>query len=164
MSKDTLVAGLTGIETLQELGEIYLLKARRDRAADTKDWVLYESLHAPDHRSYNGDYPAWTTAVEMIANISKIMQHLTTLHHSHSPEITFESRTEARGIWAMKGLSLWRQEGDEHWFLAFGHYFETYQKREGKWLFTSRKVQYYHTRSSPGALFPPRISDASQEA
>jgi hypothetical protein len=147
---------LSGIKKLQALEEIRLLKARRDRAADTKDWVLYESLHAPDHRSINGDYPPWTSAAEMIANISRIMAGLTTLHHSHTPEIEFVTPVRARGIWAMKGLSLWKQGEEDHWFLAFGHYFETYERRGGAWLFTSREVKYYHTLSSPGATFPPK--------
>jgi hypothetical protein len=147
---------VTGIEKLKALEEIRLLKARRDRAADTKDWALYESLHAPDHWSINGDYPPWTTAAEMIANISRIMAGLTTLHHSHAPEIEFESLTRARGIWAMKGLSLWKQGADDHWFLAFGHYHETYEQRGGRWLFTSREVRYYHTIKSRGAIFPPK--------
>ena len=164
MSKDTTVTGITGLERLRAIDEICLLKARRDRAADTKDWGLYESLHAPDHHSYNGDYPTWTTAAEMIANISKIMARLTTLHHSHTPEITFESRDHARGIWAMKGLSLWQQGDEDHWFLAFGHYFETYERRSGTWLFTSRRVQYFHTKTSPGGNFPPRIDGAAQQS
>lgn len=155
-------AGLGGVERLLAIEDVCLLKARRDRAADTKDWALYQSLHAPDHHSYNGDYPAWTTAAEMVANISKIMAQLTTLHHSHTPEITFESPDSARGIWAMKGLSLWQQDGKDHWFLAFGHYFETYEKRQDVWLFTSRRVEYFHTKSSPGAIFPPRLDAAEQ--
>jgi len=147
---------ISGLEKLKALEAIHLLKARRDRAADTKDWALYESLHAVDHHSYNGDYPAWTTAAEMIANTRRIMENLTTLHHSHTPEITFETDSRAKGIWAMKGMSLWKQGETDHWFLAFGHYFETYEKRAGVWLFTSRLLKYFHTMSSPGADFPPR--------
>ena len=52
---------LTGLDKLLALEEIALLKARRDRAADTKDWALYEALHAPDHVSENGDYGRWTS-------------------------------------------------------------------------------------------------------
>jgi hypothetical protein len=163
MAGGLLEGGMTALEKLQAIEEICLLKARRDRAADTKDWRLYESIHAPDHRSYNGDYPAWTTAADMIANISKIMTGLTTLHHSHSPEITFESSKKAHGIWAMKGLSLWQQDGSRHWFLAFGYYFETYEKRHGQWLFTSRNLKYFHTESSRGAIFPPYIDDSSDK-
>lgn len=152
---------LSGWEKLAAIEEIALLKARRDRAADTKDWALYEALHAPDHHSYNDDYGHWTTAAEMIANTRKAMEHLTTAHHSHTPEITFETDATASGIWAMKGMSFWKQGEEDHWFLAFGHYFETYGKREGKWLFTSRRLKYVHTVRSPGAIFPPPINAAS---
>jgi hypothetical protein len=148
---------ISAIERLKALDEIRLLKARRDRAADTKDWTLYESLHAPDHRSENGDYGTWYSAAEMIKNVRKSMENLTTLHHSHTPEIEFDSPARARGIWAMTGLSVWRQGEEEHWFRAFGHYFETYERRNGIWLFTSRRVHYHHTSRSPGAIFPPKL-------
>ncbi len=148
---------LSGLDKLKALEEILLLKARRDRAADTKDWDLYLSLHAPDHVSENGDYGRWTTAAEMIVNVQKSMEHLTTLHHSHTPEIEFETATRAKGIWAMEGMSFWQQDGQQHWFQAFGHYFESYEKRDGCWLFTSRALKYYFTRKSPGAIFPPKI-------
>lgn len=149
----------SAIDKLLALEQIKLLKARRDRAADTKDWALYESLHAPDHRSENGDYGTWHSAAEMIANVRKSMENLTTFHHSHTPEIEFDTASKARGIWAMSGLSLWQQEQDEHWFKAFGHYFETYEKRSGVWTFTSRRLEYIHTRRSPGAIFPPKLEN-----
>lgn len=150
---------LAGLEKLKALEEIWLLKARRDRAADTKDWALYESLHAPDHVSENGDYGRWTSAAEMIANVRKSMAGLITMHHSHAPEIEFESATLATAIWAMEGMSFWKQEGRDHWFQAFGHYHETCELREGRWVFTSRRLQYYLTRRSPGAIFPPKIDN-----
>ncbi len=146
---------ISSLERLLALEDIRLLKARRDRAVDTKDWAMLESLHAPDHTSYNDDYPPWTTAEEMVANVRVIMQNLQTAHHSHTAEITFDAPDRASGIWAMTGLSLWNQEDQEHWFLGVGHYFETYQKRNGNWLFTSRRLKYLFTKSSPGAIFPP---------
>ena len=153
---------LSGIEKLMALDEIKRLKALRDRAADTKDWALYESLHAPDHVSENGDYGRWTSAAEMIANVKLSMEHLVTLHHSHTPEITVETPTRARCIWAMEGMSFWQQSdgvkcNQDHWFQAVGHYFESCEKREGRWVYTSRSLKYYHTRKSPGAIFPPKI-------
>ena len=148
---------LAGIDKLAAIDEIETLIARRDRAADTKDWALYESLHAPDHVSENGDYGRWTTAAEMIANTRKSMEHLVTLHQTHTPEIDFDSPTRARGIRPMEGMSFWQQDGEDHWFQAFGHYHEQFEKRDGRWLFTSRRLQYYHTRKSPGAIFPPKI-------
>ena len=146
---------LSDLERLTAIEDIKRLRALRDRAADTKDYALYESLHAPDHHSYNGDYPPWTTAAEMIANVRKIMENLTTMHHCHTPYITFESSARASGVWAMKGFSQWRQGEDEHSFLGFGHYYETYEKRHGAWLFTSRRLKYIHTITSPGGIFPP---------
>jgi hypothetical protein len=154
------MGALTGIEKLRALEEIKRLKAQRDRAADTKDWALYESLHAPDHVSENGDYGRWTSAAEMIANVRQSMENLVTLHHSHTPEITFESPVLAHCIWAMEGMSFWRQGGEDHWFQAFGHYFESCEKRDGRWVYTSRALKYYHTRRSPGAEWPPRIDTA----
>jgi hypothetical protein len=148
---------ISGIAMFKAMDEIKLLKARRDRAADTKDWSLYASLHAPDHVSENGDYGRWTSAAEMMLYVPKSMEKLTTLHHSHTPEIEFDSATTACGIWAMEGMSFWKQNGEDHWFQAFGHYYETYALREGRWLFTSRKLTYYHTRKSEGAIFPPKV-------
>ena len=148
---------LAGIEKLMALEEIKRLKAQRDRAADTKDWALYESLHAPDHVSENGDYGRMTSAAEMIAFTRKSMENLITMHHSHTPEIEFDTPTSARCVWAMEGMSFWKLGKEDHWFQAFGHYFETCEKREGRWVFTSRSLKYYHTRRSPGAEFPPKI-------
>ncbi len=156
-------ATMTPFEELVAVREIELLKARRDRAADTKDYDLYLSLHAPDHHSHNEDYGDWHSAAEMVANTRKAMKHLTTVHHSHTPEITFGSALRARGIWAMQGLPFWKQGLEDHWFEAFGHYHETYEKRDGRWLFTSRRLQYYHSRRSDGAIFPPRI-DADEQS
>lgn len=153
--------GMSDVERLVAIEDIKLLKARRDRATDTKDWATYEALHAPDHHSYNDDYAPWTTASEMIANISKIMEHLTTIHQSHTPEITFEAPDRASGVWAMQGMSFWKQDGVDHWFEAFGHYFETYEKRDGRWVFTSRRLKYIHTRASEGAIFPPPAPKAA---
>jgi len=154
---------LSDLERLTALEQIKLLKARRDRAADTHDWDLYESLHAPDHRSYGDDYGQWTSAAQMIANVKRAMRGLLTLHHSHTPMIDFQTAEKAKGVWAMKGMSFWQQNGEPRWFLAFGHYFEEYEKRAGIWKFTSRRLKYYHTERSPGAIFPPEI-DAVEAA
>lgn len=157
-------AQLAGTERLMAIEEIVRLKARRDRACDTKDWALYEALHAADHVSENGDYGRWTSVAEMMVNVRKSMEHLVTLHHSHTPEIEFDSPVRARGIWAMEGMSFWQQDGADHWFQAFGHYHETYEKRGDCWLFTSRSLKYYHTRQSAGAVFPPKIDRSSEHS
>ncbi len=152
-------SGMTVLQRLEALEEIKLLKARRDRFVDTKDWDALEALHVAEHQSHNGDYPPWSSAAEMIANVREIMKDLRTAHHSHTPEITFESSTRASGIWAMNGISLWNQGDEEHWFVACGHYFETYEKRGGRWLFSSRRLEYVLSKASPGGIFPPPAPD-----
>jgi hypothetical protein len=157
----TMPDGMTQIAWLGALAEIETLKALRDEAVDRQDWETYEALHAPDHRSENEDYPPTLTAHEMVANLRKIMAGLKTAHHSHTPLITFDNADRARGIWAMKGVSRWTQSDGEHWFEAFGHYHETYERRDGRWRFTSRALRYIHTRRSPGAIFPPPLETRS---
>jgi SnoaL-like protein len=144
---------LSDIEQLVAKEEIKLLKARRDRAVDTKDWDLYFSLHAPDHVSHNEGYPRWESAQEMIENVKQLLgPDKISVHHSHTPEITFESPTIAKGIWAMEDNIFWQQDGEEHWLNGFGFYHETYEKRDGKWLFTSRQLKRTHVRTSAGAV------------
>ena len=145
--------GMSDIEWLIALEEIKLLKARRDRAVDTKDWDTYLSLHAPEHESKNDGFPHWKSAEEMIANVRKLLgPDRISVHHSHTPEITFESPNKASGIWAMEDNIFWKQGDEEHWLHGFGFYHETYVKRDGKWLFISRQLKRTHVRMSPGAI------------
>ena len=147
--------GMTDIEWLVALEEIKLLKAQRDRFIDQHDFDGYEALHAPDHVSHNEGFPAWESSSEMITNVRKAMQGLTTAHHSHTPEITFESPTKASGIWAMSGAMVFKTDGEDRWRLNYGYYYEDYEKREGRWMFTSRRWQNVFAIRSDGVTFPP---------
>lgn len=144
------MTGMSDIEQLLALEEIKKLKSRRDRACDTKDWDLYLSLHAPDHVSHNDGFDRWSSAQEMIDNVKRLLETRITVHHSHTPDITFESATKARGIWGMEDLIFdgATQELEIH---GFGFYHETYEKRDGTWLFTSRQLKRNHVRVSPEA-------------
>jgi hypothetical protein len=142
---------MSALERLLAIEEIQRLKARRDRAVDLKDWDTYEALHAPEHRSHNDGFEPWNSRSEMLENVRRIMGNVTSVHHSHTPEITFESPTRARGIWGMEDNIFWKQGEAEHWLQGFGFYFETYEKRDGHWLFTSRQLKRTHVRTSAGA-------------
>lgn len=145
---------MTEIEQLLAREDIKLLKARRDRAVDTKDWGLYLSLHAPDHVSHNDGFDRWNSAAEMIANVSKLLgPDKTTVHHSHTPEITFDSDTAARGIWAMEDL-IFDAASHELLIHGFGFYHETYEKRDSQWLFTSRQLKRTLVRTRPASPLP----------
>ena len=71
---------------------------------------------------------------------------MTTVHQGHTPEIT-TSGTTATGIWAMEDNIFWTEQGLEHRLHGFGFYHETYQKRDGQWLFTSRQLKRTHVRT-----------------
>ena len=140
---------MTELEELQAREEIKLLKARRDRACDTKDWDLYLSLHAPDHVSHNEGFPRWNSAQEMIDNVRGLLgEDRKTVHHSHTPDITFESATRAKGIWAMEDL-IFDAASEELLIHGFGFYYETYEKRDDRWLFTSRQLKRTLVRERP---------------
>ena len=98
------MAEMSDIERLVALEEIRLLKARRDQAIDTKNWELYHSLHAPHHVSHNEGHPRWEGPDAMIEGTRNATARYKTVHHSHTPDITFESPTKAKGIWGMEDL------------------------------------------------------------
>lgn len=147
------MTGMTDLERLLALEDIKLLKARRDRAVDTKDWDTYLALHAPDHESHNDGHGHWKSAEEMITNVRQLLnEDKISVHHSHTPEITFESPIKAKGIWAMEDNIFWKQGDEEHWLQGFGFYHESYEKRDGKWVFTRRQLKRTHVRTSVGAV------------
>ena len=154
---------MSDIEWLVALEEIRQLKARRDRYVDAHDWDAYEALHAPDHVSHHAADPTlggqpspWTSAAEMMANIRRIMvDGMITVHHSYDPEIVFETATRARGIWAMTTAQVSKgEDGKPDWAINYGYYYETYEKRDGRWLFTTRRWQRYFGAGSRGVQFP----------
>lgn len=147
---------MSDIERLVSLEEIRRLKSRRDRAVDMKDWTTFEALHAADHLSHVDGYEPWTSAAELTANAKAQLEGVTTVHHSHTPDITFQSRVTATGIWAMEDNLYWMQGEQEHWLRGFGFYHETYEKRNGQWVFTTRRLKRIRVMMSPGAVFGPK--------
>lgn len=137
------------LEQLAAREEIKQLKARRDRAVDSKDWALLRSLHADDHVSHNDGMDRWEGADAMIEAISgSLGPDKTTVHQSHTPDITFESPTRARGVWAMEDL-IFDSASGELIIHGYGFYHEVYEKRGGTWLFTDRRLTRIHVREYP---------------
>ena len=163
MEKQGRPADMSDMEWLVALEEIRQLKARRDRYADAHDWDGYQSLHAPDHTSFhaslNGDDApvVWTTSEEMVRNVKHVMTHINpyTTHHSYDPEIIFDTKTKARAIWArVDGGVTHDADGKPVWSIIYGYYYETCEKRDGRWVFTTRRWQNYLAMGSNGPSFP----------
>jgi hypothetical protein len=146
--------GMSDVERLVAIQEIMQLKSRRDRAVDLKDWATLEALHAPDHQSHVEGFPPWTTAAEMIRNIRASLEGVTSVHQCHTPDITFESPTRAKGVWAMEDYLSWRQGEAEHWLRGYGFYDETYEKRDGRWVYVWRRLTRLKVDMSPGGVLP----------
>lgn len=152
---------MTELERLLAIEEIKLLKARRDRAVDTKDWDTYLALHAPDHESHHEGIEPWIGAQVMIENVrARLGPEIISVHHSHTPEITFDAPDKAKGIWAMEDSIFWTEGDVEHWMQGFGFYHESYEKRDGKWLFVRRQLKRTHVRNSTRPTTTESVVDA----
>ena len=163
MTQQARPADMTDLEWLVALEEIRQLKARRDRYVDAHDWDAYQALHAPDHTSYHAtltgddEQVAWTSSEEMIRNVKHVMTEINpvTIHHSYDPEIVFDSKTNARGIWAMTAATVNEgADGKPVWEITYGNYYETYEKRDGRWVFTTRRWHRYLATGTNGVVFP----------
>jgi hypothetical protein len=53
----------------------------------------------------------------------------------------------------MECYMYWMQGEEQHRIHAFGFYHETYEKRAGRWLFTSRRLERTKVLTTPGAVF-----------
>ena len=131
---------LGDVERLLAIEEIGRLKASYFRCLDTNDWACIETLFAPDGTAvYNvegsGDLGTLdnpvTGPVAIAAFIQRGVEHLTTVHHGHMPEIEITSPTTATGIWAMEDIL--QIPGGENTLQGWGHYYETYERIDGRW-------------------------------
>jgi hypothetical protein len=152
--KDLVVSEMSDLERLVATEDIKQLKSRRDRAVDLKDWATLEALHAPDHQSHVEGFPPWTSAAEMIRNIKTSFEGVVSVHQSHTPDITFESPSRARGVWAMEDFLTWEQDGREHWLRGYGFYEEVYERRDGRWVYVWRRLTRLKVNMSEGAVLP----------
>ena len=133
-------AAVGNLERLLAIEDIGRLKASYFRCLDTNDWACIETLFAPGATAvYNvegsgdlGTPDNPVTGPEAIAAfIQRGVEHLTTVHHGHMPEIEITSPTTATGIWAM--MDILQIPGGANTLEGWGHYHETYERIDGRW-------------------------------
>jgi ketosteroid isomerase-like protein len=143
---------LAPLERLIEIQAIHDLKGRRDHAVDRKDWDTYADLHTDDYVAMSiGDKPivGGRAAADALA---VHLANVTTVHHCHTPVITFEGADQAHGVWAMEDNLFWTRDGEKQWLRGFGFYHESYRRGpDGKWRFSYRRLERTHAETSPGA-------------
>jgi hypothetical protein len=145
---------MTDLERLVAIEDIKALVARRVRSLDARDWETYQDCHAPEHVS--GFFKEAPDRAAMIEALKAETAGVTAIHHVHSPEIVVLSPTEAKGAWAMEDRRYWMQGDEEHWLHGWGYYHETYVKRDGVWLITSRELVRTRLEHSPGSSRAPK--------
>ena len=130
-------------ERLVEIEAIQQLKARYQRAVDTKDWDLMRSVLAPDARSVYSDgkhaYEGRDAIVEFLADPRGLgNSEIVSMHHAHTPEIELTSATTAKGKWYLEDFVIsalpsdWAPNGTV--MHGTGIYSDEYVKVEGEWL------------------------------
>lgn len=122
--------------TLLEIEAIKQLKARYCRLLDTKDWQAWRALFHDDFLSDTSKAGGKVIrgADEFVAFTRKSLRSQATVHQVHAPEIELTSATTARGIWALEDVVRF---GPGVNLRGYGHYTETYEKVDGRWLITS---------------------------
>ncbi len=125
---------------MDDIEEIKKLKARYFRGLDSQDWALYESVFAEDvvvdltragGERFEGRkaFMAYATAMPMVQSV----------HHGHMPEIDLTGPDSATGVWAVEDYNIWQDGTQNH---GWGHYLETYVKREGRWQIRTMALSY----------------------
>jgi hypothetical protein len=118
-------------------------KARYCRFLDTKQWDAWTSLFTEDlvmDTSEAGGPPPIKGRDEAVASVRAVIETARTAHHVHTPEVVIEGDA-ARVIWAMQDRVLF---DNGQGFIGFGHYAETYAKRNGEWRISSLKLTRLH--------------------
>ncbi len=123
------------VAALLEIEAIKQVKARYCRYLDTKEWESWRSLFADDFRSDTSQAGGKVIvgADDFVAFTRRSLGDRATVHQVHAPEIELTSPTTARAVWALEdvvrlapGVNL----------RGYGHYRESYEKVDGRWLIT----------------------------
>lgn len=123
---------------LWEIEAIKQLKARYCRYLDTKRWDDWRQL-------FTDDFVSDTSAAggKLISGADEFVAFVRgtlgkpsqpTAHQVHAPEIELTSETTAAGVWALEDVV---RLGPGLNLLGRGHYHETYEKVDGRWLIKS---------------------------
>jgi hypothetical protein len=152
------VPAMNDAAALHEIEAIKQLKAKYCRYLDNKDWAAWRSLFDDDFASeiagIGGRQTAGADAFVAYTrrSIGRLSQR--TVHQVHAPEITLTSNTTARGVWALHDVVRLAPGVTLH---GYGHYHETYGKRDGCWrITTSRLTRLREDIATP--VLPQRIA------
>jgi hypothetical protein len=133
---------MNAVDRLEAIEAIKQLMARRTRCVDEKDWDGLTACFAEDAISYSVQADGVQGAANIVARIRQALQHRTTVHQIHVPEIVILSEDSAEGIFPMQDDLTWEADGKRYWQRGFGHYRQTYVKVGGDWLIKAHRLDY----------------------
>lgn len=143
------------LERSLAIQEIQRLKARYFRAADTKDMDLMRTVLADEcildfagacrDPQSGEDLLAGVTEGAIVGRDEAIARFsqgtgLVTVHHGHTCEIDLDGPETATGVWAMTDHLYFSPGGPVQKLTGHGHYFESYEKRDGQWWIKSLRL------------------------
>ena len=124
-----------GLHCLQHIDDVSRRqKLARRRAA----WIAELETHGRASAGHTGNR-------EIAAFVRASIDAVTTVHHGHTPEIDVTSSTSATGNWAMEDHLWWPEGSPIARMHGYGHYHETYEKIDGRWLITSTTLTRLRT-------------------
>jgi uncharacterized protein (TIGR02246 family) len=134
---------------VDDIEAIKQLKARYCRTMDTKDWAGMRRVFADDVTMDTTDSGGGviTGADDFLAFLQEAIGDAVTVHQCHTPEIELISPTTASGIWAMEDMLRFPDGTELH---GYGHYHETYDKRDGNWQIASTTLTRLRMDVTPG--------------
>ena len=162
---------MTEVERIAAIEAIKQVKARYFRFGDTKDLVSMRALFAPDCVvDLSGSTTDPATGVDLfpavgsqiLRGVDAVMEaygagtDLRTVHHGYIPEIEITSDTTATAVFPMTDRLFFSDAAPVAGMIGYGHYHETYERRDGTWLFTSRSLRRIRVETSPGATLGQR--------
>jgi uncharacterized protein (TIGR02246 family) len=144
---------------MDDVEEIKKLKARYFRSLDTKDWEVYAGVFAEDCvvdlRRAGGEL---YRGRESFAAYARSLT-MKSVHHGHMPEIDLAGPTTATGVWVLEDYNIWDDGSQNH---GWGHYLETYEKRDGRWYIRTMALSYL--RIDTDCPKPALVADMDQRA
>jgi hypothetical protein len=133
------------IQRLEAIEEIHQLKARYFRHLDGKDWEGFGAVFAEDAEldiseemaDLESPLVGRSAIVELV---QQAVRDAATVHHGHTPEITFESDDSAVGVWAMEDHLFWPEGSRIRSMHGYGHYHERYRRTPDGWKIARMKL------------------------
>lgn len=122
------------VQRLSDIEEIKALKGKYLRCLDTKDWDGIRETFAPNiHTEYSSGKYSFDDADSIVQFWDTSMPaSVIHQHQCHTPEIWFDSDTEAWGYWYLQDYLLVTEHDSR--LLGTAIYKDKYEKVNGVWL------------------------------